>query len=120
MLTWAVPAWSGTAQASFAVQIQLDNSSYCVSQVISGPGNAVVSVVCNSNQFVSINEQPGTSFYSNPSGVYYFPFLTDDPQKRNLMNSDGVAWRNGYGTSTSMRIFFTDELQELREMLVTF
>jgi len=118
MLAWAVPAWSGAAQASFAVQIRLDNSSYCVSQVISGPGNAVVTVVCDSDQFVSISTQPGKSFYDTRGGAYFL--WAEDPQKRNLMNSENAAWRSGYGTSTSMRIFFNDDLQELREMLVTF
>ncbi len=128
MLAWAVPAWPATDQATFAVQIQLnggsypvlDSDGYCVNEVLSEQTNAIVTVVCNTNQFVSIRAQPGKPFLGTHGGAYLYSFGKDRQQTRRFLNDDNAAWLSGYGSSTSMRIFFTDDMRELREMLVTF
>lgn len=129
MLAWAVPAWCGTAQASFGVQIQLNNGGakglssgdpngvnsggYCINEVLSGETNAVVTVVCNSNQFVSIEARPGNPFLGTHGGAYRFFLGTDTLPTRSVFSSDNAVWFSDYGTPTSMRIFFTDGMQEL-------
>jgi hypothetical protein len=128
LLAWSVPAWCGTDQAAFTVQIRLDSGAvnvvdgdgYCINRLLSEQTNAVVTVVCNSNQFVSIRAQAGKPFPGTHGGAHLFFLGTDSSRSRSLANADNAVWRSGYGTTTSMRIFFSDDMKELREMLVTF
>ncbi len=98
--SWVTASFAGNAQSSFAVTVTLRNPlyaqpgavaannlggpSYCTSQSLSQAANAVVTVVCASNQFVSIEPRSGAPFLGTDGGAYRFvlqsgmTMLTDD------------------------------------------
>ncbi len=118
MSAWVVPALAGTTQAAFAVQIQLSNpalSGYCINQTLSQSTRAVVTVVCASNQFVSIEPQPGKSFLGTDGAAYRFMF-----EPTALISADDPLWYIGAGTITAMHVSHGDGPEHTMELLVSF
>jgi hypothetical protein len=128
MNAWAAPAFAGTAQASFAVRINLNtplasgstgstasSSGYCISQTLSLATNAVVRVVCGSNQFVSIEPMPGSAFSTAHGGAYRYML-----EPSTLMPADDPLRYMGAGTITTLHIFHEEGQEDTMEMLVSF
>lgn len=118
MASWAVPACAATAQASFAVQIRLSAPvpvGYCISQTLSQSTQAVVTVVCGSDQFVSMEPRPGNSFVGTDGGAYRFLF---EPSA--LILRDDPLWYIGAGTITTMHVFHAEGQNDTMELLVSF
>lgn len=127
---WAVPASAGTAQAAFAVRVNLINptfvtppsvpappsAGYCISQTLGQSTNAIVKVVCGSNEFVSISPPSGAPFgVGTHGGAYRFLFAPGVPVSR-----DDPLWHMGLGTVTTARILREDGKEETMEILVSF
>jgi hypothetical protein len=118
LFTWAIPAYAGVVQASFAVNINLNNpggSGYCINQTLSQSTNAIVNVVCSTNQFVSIEPQPGKPFLGTHGGAYHFVLAP-----RKMLSSDDPLWYIGVGTITTMRVIHDEGREDMLEMLVSF
>jgi hypothetical protein len=68
---WMSCAGAGTASARFSVGIVLHGMSagVCVSRSLSDAAGAIVKVDCDSNQFVSIEPDPGRPFLGSMSSI---------------------------------------------------
>jgi hypothetical protein len=124
LVAWVAPANAGTTQAAFTVRINLNNplipgntssTGYCISQTLSKATNAIVRVVCGSNQFVSIEPQVGTAFPATHGGAYRFLF-----EPTSLMSSDDPMQYMGAGTITSLHVYRENDQEDTIEMLVSF
>ena len=123
---WAVGASAATAQASFTVHINLNKPdtapnipAYCTSQTLSQATNAIVTVVCSSSQFVSIEPQPGKPFLGTHGGAfrYYFgPGINLPPQE----TSHEASPYTSAGTVTTVRISRINGADGPLELLVSF
>ncbi len=112
----AAPAQAGSATGQFPVRITLTHplyagasigapagapvgGGYCVNQAMSQATQATVTVVCSTNQFVSIQTAPGGSFLGTDAGAFRFmlrPGVYAQP-------SD-LTWQAGMGTITSLQV----------------
>lgn len=82
----AASAQAGTITAQFPVQITLANplfaanaaaGTFCVNQALSQASQATVTVVCSTNQFVSIQPVAGNAFVGTHDGAYRFLLKPD-------------------------------------------
>ncbi len=118
---WAAPVLAGTAQASFPVRITLgsplvaNGGSFCTSQTASQATNAQVTVVCATDQFVSIQPWAGSPFLGTSGGAYRF-MLTPGTS----VSTDGPLWHAGAGTVTTVQIHHNKNQEEVMEILVSF
>jgi hypothetical protein len=117
-LLWALaaPALAGSATGQFPVQITLANplfagtpagtaggpaiGSFCINQAMSQATQATVTVVCSTNQFVSIQPIPGSAFVGVPNGGAYRFLLKPDM----LAAPNEQSWPAGTGTVTTMEV----------------
>ena len=117
------PADAATANATFNVNITLNTApppqvGVCVSSTLSAQTNAVVKVVCGSDQFVSIESVPGKSFLGTHGGAHRYIFAPSTIIPYALLGEpDPYA---GRGTVTSLRVFNLNALHDRLELLVSF
>ncbi len=129
---WATPANAGTINGSFAVQIQLRNplssaapvgvggsgtNAYasCTSLTLSQATNAIVTVTCGDNQFVSIAPRAGAPFLGTHGGAYRFLFEPGAP-----VSSEDPLWHVGTGTVATLRIYQPEKMEYPVEIEVSF
>jgi hypothetical protein len=121
---------AGVRSGSFAVNICLKSggdcapsaptpvatsSGICTSDTLSERTGALVRVVCQTGQFVSIGPRPGGRFVGTHGGAYTYSFGP----------SFGAIHRAGHGESgtgtiASFRIYNVTEIEGPLEMLVSF
>src|SRR5574341_1974300 len=90
----------------------------CTSQSLSEATGALVRVVCNPGEFVSIEPRPGSRFLGVHGGAFRYFFANGIPaQLRFLGGSE--PWL-GPGTITSVRINYPEGQDGAIEMLVGF
>ncbi len=105
-------AWASSASVSFPVNITLNQagggggappavaktpaSGMCVNQALSQAARATVTVVCSTNQFVSIAPLPGAPYIGTHGGAFRY-VLTP----ATLGPEDGPDWQAGTGTITT-------------------
>jgi hypothetical protein len=78
--------------------------------------NAIVTVVCATSQFVSIEPQPGSPFLGTNGGAYRFML-----ESSGLMPPDDPLWAVGTGTITTMHIYHNNKgKDDTIDMLVSF
>ncbi len=124
---WAVSADAGTARGTFPVYITLANPAFagsnpavagfgfCTSQTLSQATNAIVTVTCAGNQFVSIAPRTGIPFVGTHGGAF-----------RYMLESGGVTepadplWYLGSGTITTLRVYHLDPQERAMEIEVSF
>ncbi len=129
----AGPAQAGTASAQFPVRITLTNplyanapagaaagaavaGSFCVNQALSQATQATVTVTCSTNQFVSIQPVPGTSFLGTDGGAYRFLL----PPNVYAQPAD-LTWQAGTGTITTLQIVRKKRSQwEITEIQISY
>ncbi len=126
LLLAAASSFAGSASGQFTVQVNLnkpgiapDTSGYCTSQTLSADTNAIVTVVCSSGQFVSIEPQPGKPFLGTHGGAfrYYFgPGISLPPQE----TAREASPYTGAGTVTTLRIGRINGADGPLELLVSF
>ncbi len=117
----AVPAGAATANATFNVNITLNTppqADVCVSSTLSAQTNALVKVVCRSNQFVSIEPLQGTPFVGTHGGAYRYIFAPNTVVPYALLGDSDP--HIGSGTITSLRVFNLNALHDRLELLVSF
>ena len=124
----AAPAFAGNGAGQFAVNISLSTtanggpdtappaSGICISQTLSEQTGAIVRVVCQSGQFVSISPRPDARFIDTHGGAYgyYFGPLSSSP-----ISMGSADFANGMGTVASMRVY-AGEGTGVLDMLVSF
>lgn len=94
------------------------SSDICVSQALSEATGAVVSVVCRSGHFVSIESQPGTPYLGVHGGAYRYYFANGIPASLRYLGGEN-PWV-GPGTVTSLRVIYPEDLDGFIEMQVGF
>jgi hypothetical protein len=119
---------AGSASGTFGVNISLstggssssqggNSSGLCISQSLTEQNNAVVRVVCQSGQFVSISPIPGGRFAGSHGGAYSFYFGSS----YRAVNVAGYGeFAHGAGSVTSFRVFGVTESEGRLDMLVVF
>lgn len=121
---------AGTVSGSFNVGIRLvppgagvpgaqpaADSGICRSETLSERTGALVRVVCESGQFVSISPRPGRRFFGTHGGAFTFSF---GPFFGSAQHSgDGVP-AGGAGTIASFRVFSVEATDGPIDMLVSF
>ncbi len=118
---WAASAHAGAAQAAFPVQISLTNplvsngGGYCTSQTASQATNAIVTVVCATDQFVSIAPWSGRPFLGTNGGAYRF-MLTSGT----AISTGDPLWHTGAGTVTTVQVYHNNKQEDVMEILVSF
>jgi len=119
------PCAAGTASGSFGVSITLSQpggspatspSGICVSESLSDQTGAVVRVVCQTGQFVSIGPRPGGRFIGTHGGAYSYFFGPLGPDNR----AGFGEVTNGAGTITSFRVYSVDGTDGPLDLLVSF
>jgi hypothetical protein len=116
-------AHAGTANGVFNVNISLNapaqpSSGVCVSSALSVQTNAIVKVVCATNQFVSIESMPGQPFVGTHGGAHRFVFGPGTVVPAFLWNEEDG--RIGTGTITALRVLHLNPLKDRIELLVSF
>jgi len=119
------PCAAGTASGSFGVNITLaqpaspaaGEAGICTSESLSEQTGAVVRVVCQTGQFVSIGPRPGGRFIDTHGGAYayYFGPLPDAANQGGFGESP-----YGAGTITSFRVYSVNGTDGPLDMLVSF
>jgi len=89
----------------------------CVSQTLSERNGAVVRVVCESGQFVSISPIPGGRFVGTHGGAYSYHFGST---LRGVNVAGYGEFANGAGSIASFRVFDLSESGGRLDMLVSF
>ena len=125
---WAAPVFAGTAQSTFAVQINLRNPvagsggpDICTSQTLSASTNATVKVICGTNIFVSIEPSPTVPFVGVHGGAFSFMLEPTSLLIQSTSLSDDPLGYMGAGTITTMHVFHDDDRgNDTMEMLVSF
>ncbi len=118
---WAVSADAGTARGTFPVNITLGNpafggtSGFCISQTLSQATNAIVTVTCATNQFVSIAPRTGIPFVGTHGGAFRYMF-----ESGGLTPPGDPLWYFGSGTVTTLRVYHVDQQERAMEVEVTF
>jgi hypothetical protein len=109
-----LPAAASSATASFPVSITLSNPSAggvppmvnvpanatCVNQALSHAAHATVTVVCSTNQFVSIAPLPGAPYIGTHGGALRYALTPGKP----LQPDGDLAWQVGTGTVTTLQV----------------
>ena len=125
-------AGAGTLGANFGVAISLSTpsavpiptgsttavgnpSGICTSQSLSDQVGAVVRVVCQTGQFVSISPRPGQRFLGTHGGAYNYYFGPSYGAIHRTAHGEG-----GSGTVTSFRVYRVDEAGGVLDLLVSF
>ncbi len=117
---WAVSADAGTARSTFPVNITLGNpavagSGFCTSQTASQATNAIVTVTCAGNQFVSIAPRTGIPFAGTHGGAFRYMF-----EPGGLTAPDDPLWYFGSGTITTLRVYRVNQQEHAMEVEVSF
>jgi hypothetical protein len=95
-----------------------DNSSgVCISQTLSEQNNAIVRVVCESGQFVSISAIPGGRFVGSHGGAYTFYFGSS---YRSVNVAGYGEFAHGAGSVAGFRVFGVTESEGRLDMLIEF
>ena len=95
----------------------------CVSGSLSASSNAIVRVVCGSNQFVSIEPRPGAPILGTNGGAFRFNFGPGAATPPPVFSSNNNLPANPYvgvGTVTSFRVLNLVGDMGLLEFLVSF
>jgi hypothetical protein len=123
-LATAFACMAGSASGTFGVNISLysggsnsNSSGVCTSQSLTEQNNAVVRVVCQSGQFVSITPIPGARFVGSHGGAYNFYFGSS---YRSVNVAGYGEFANGAGSVASFRVFGVTESEGRLDMLVAF
>jgi len=122
------PSAAGTASGSVGVNITLSQpgaagtgapagSGICISQSLSEQTGAVVRVICETGQFVSIGPRPGGRFIDTHGGAYTYSF---GPLLGAASRESFGEFANGTGTITSFRVYSVDGADGPLDMLVSF
>jgi hypothetical protein len=90
----------------------------CVSQSLSDATGAVVRVICQSGQFVSIEANPSGPFLGVHGGAFRYYFANGIPA--NLRFLGGADPWIGPGTVTSIHVKYLEDLDGIVEMQVGF
>lgn len=116
-------AYAGSTNGSFNVNIRLNESStgICVSASKSVQTNALVTVTCNSGQFVNIEPRLNKAFAGVHGGAFRFSFSdrSQVPVEALQSGSFFADWV-GNGTVTALRVLNMVETDEKLELLVSF
>ena len=116
-------AIAGNVSSSFNINLRLNDSSsgICVSASKSIQTNALVTVSCNSGQFVSIEPRFGKSFVGVHGGAFRFSFSNRNAVPFEALR-DGKLFGDwgGNGTVTALRVMNMVETDEKLELLVSF
>lgn len=119
----ALPLGAATANATFNVNITLNPSvvdvGVCVSSTLSAQTNALVKVVCGSDQFVSIEPLPGKPFLGTHGGANRYVFAPNTVIPYALLPGEPDP-HTGRGTITSLRVLNVNALHDRLELLVSF
>lgn len=109
----AAPAHAGSATSAFPVQITLTNPQFagtpgtpgnpltgtlCINQALSQASQATVTVVCSTNQFVSIQPFAG-GFLGTPASAYRFVLNPD-----RVVPPDQLAWPMQAGAASTLQV----------------
>lgn len=94
------------------------SSDLCVSQTLSGASGGLVSVICRSGQFVSIEPQSGARFLGVHGGAFRYYFANGIPESLRYLGGRD-PWV-GPGTVTSIRINYLEGLDQAVEIQVGF
>ena len=125
----AAPAcMAGSTSGVFGVNITLysgasssppgsNRSGVCISQSLTEQNNAVVRVVCESGQFVSISPIPGGRFVGSHGGAYSFYFGSS---YRSVNVAGYGEFAHGAGSVAAYRVFGVTESEGRLDMLVVF
>lgn len=111
---------AGAGTGAFTVNISLnpaDSAGVCTSETLSEATGAVVRVVCESGQFVSIGPRPGGRFIDTHGGAYTYYF---GPSFGALYRAGHGEFATGSGTIVSYRIYNLTEVDGQLDMLVSF
>ena len=115
--------YAGQSSGSFSINIRLNESDtgICVSASQSIQTNALVTVSCNSGQFVSIEPRFGKSFVGVHGGAFRFSFSNRNAVPFEALR-DGKLFGDwgGNGTVTALRVMNMVETDEKLELLVSF
>ena len=120
----AFAAAAGASSGTFTVEIKLINSGgadangTCVSQSLSEQTNALVQVVCQTGQFVSIAPLPGKAFLGTHGGAFRYTLGAGRLSTTQL--SGEASPYMGAGTVTALRIYNANGADGPLEMLVSF
>ncbi len=122
-----VPVGAATANATFNVNITLNPSvvdvgvgvGVCVSSTLSAQTNALVKVVCGSDQFVSIEPLQGKPFLGTHGGAHRYVFAPNTVIPYALLPGEPDP-HTGRGTITSLRVLNVNALHDRLELLVSF
>lgn len=94
----------------------------CISETLSEQTNAIVRVVCGTNQFVSITANPNARFLGTNGGA--FRFVLDSGNADAGLKPGGQGRSNdfqpGTGTITALRIYNVNGSDGPLEILLTF
>lgn len=128
-----LPSHAGTTAGNFNVNISLNvpgapppagattspsSGDVCISQALSDATGALVSVVCRSGQFVSIEPTQGAAFLGVHGGAFRYYFTNAVPEQLRYLGGD-EPWV-GPGTVTSVRISYPGDVDGYVEMQVGF
>jgi hypothetical protein len=119
----ATASTAATTLGSFNVNIRLNESStgICVSASQSVQTHALVTVTCNSGQFVNIEPRLNKAFAGVHGGAFRFSFSNRSAVPIQAFQ-DGklLADWAGNGTVTALRVMNMVETDEKLELLVSF
>jgi hypothetical protein len=127
-LAAAFACFAGSTSSTFSVNISLysggsnsssgsNGSGVCISQSLTEQNNAVVRVVCDSGQFVSISPIPGGRFVGSHGGAYAFYFGSS---YRSVNIAGFGEFAHGAGSVAAYRVFGVTESEGRLDMLVVF
>jgi hypothetical protein len=89
----------------------------CISQTLSEQNGAMVRVVCDSGQFVSISPVPGGRFAGSHGGAYSYYFGSSF---RGINVAGFGEFAHGAGSVASYRVFAVTEIDGRLDLLVSF
>jgi hypothetical protein len=119
------PAVAGTASGTLGVNINLKpppgavGTGLCISSTLSAQTNALVQVVCASNQFVSIEARPGRPFVGTHGGAHRFVFSPGTVIPFDLLYRSDISDISS-GTITALRVFNLQRYKDRLELMVSF
>ena len=137
LLCTSLAASAATSVGQFSVAITLTGSGasgtdvntaaesapgVCISETLSEQTNAVVRVVCGTNQFVSITANPNARFLGTNGGAFRFVLNTGNADSSAQSGSQGGSndFQPGTGTVTALRIYNVNGSDGPLEILLTF
>ena len=119
----AAQCLAGNTSGAFSVTVSVTvaggsptlPAGVCVSQSLSLESGAIVTVVCDSGQFVSISPVPGARFVGTHGGAYTYSFGTVGGTSASSGDFTG-----GTGSIASFRVFGVTESEGRLDLLVSF